>query len=244
MHYLRSFLPKAGLTWKPDFDVLMERSRDTSALIALKTTVMVSTNTRKETKATMKVVDEVLATLFTTALEPVILQLLTEQHEAFDFFTAVHRSNPLAAKVSEATFVRLFGALVKARKAWKKNPRPPFDVERHSVTAKAVDEFLRQAHNWTGAYVKVYNIVLQDGPDDDDQDFGDIIVRDEDEDEDDEQDEEMGEASMAVDFMEVDNMEMTGEHGEEEEEELGQAETNVEVDNITHGVDEMEIDEY
>ncbi|KAI6080200.1 hypothetical protein F4821DRAFT_266121 [Hypoxylon rubiginosum] len=232
MRFLKQFLPKAGMIWPEELVLLHEERRDRKVLIAMKSMVAISTSTRQETKAAMKAVDEMLATLFTTALQPPVLQILEEQESSYEFLCVVHRSNALAAKVSEATFVLLFGVLVEARMAWMKNPRNPYDIAQHGITARTIDEFLRQAPSWTNANIGFYEAALQGGYDHDDMDVK-VNKEDQEAQEAQEEDMEMDEPKEAATMqMEIDG-EMEDEHEEEEDEE---------VNDIARGIDDMEID--
>lgn len=225
------------MIWPEEFDILQHVHRDAKVLFALKKTVTITTETQQLTTASKKAVDETLASIFSDALHPTVLQILTEQHRALDFLTALQLYNPLAAKLGERTFFRLFGVLVEARLAWKTNPRMPFDVNQHCLLAKSIDGFLQQAPSWTNAELDIYEAV--GGYDSEDDDGGEN-----------EPDESMsGEqaveaARMAMERMEVDNEEKEeGGEGQDhpvEKDDEGYAEA---VDEITRGMDYMDIDE-
>ncbi|KAI1771961.1 hypothetical protein F4818DRAFT_444591 [Hypoxylon cercidicola] len=213
MHYLEIFLPKAGMIWPVELDVLKQRWRDKKVLIALKKMVTVATDTRQMTKASKQAIDGALASIFSTAVQHPVLHVLTEQRNALDFLTALLLSNPLAAKLGEATFFRLFGALVEARLAWKANPRVPFDVNQHCLLAKSIDNFLQLAPSWTNAELDIYEAV--GGYDEEESDENEnepkestnedqTVERMEVDDEDQGQDQGVAEITCGVEHMDID----------------------------------------
>lgn len=218
MYMFRILLPKAGMVYPPGKSKGLDHDwRDKRVIIAIRYEVPLVTDTHQMAKATKKAVDELLAAMFTAALEPTILVILTEKGNLIDYLSEVRKSIPWAMKMGEPTFIKFFEFLVDARLAWKASPRPPFDTAEHCLLAKAIDEFQVRAGPWNNAEIQLLDVVGgfasdEDVVEDDDQDVDEVTkefeamdIDEEDESEQEEQEEhEALNAGAEADQMEVD----------------------------------------
>ncbi|KAI1644464.1 uncharacterized protein F4817DRAFT_318777 [Daldinia loculata] len=109
----------------------------------------------------MRAVDQALADMFTIGVKPEIINHLTSKDGGLlDFLSALKEAIPWARSLGESIFFQFFERLVKARKEWQENPRPPFDPSQHSRTARSIDNLLRETGDlWSKAEFEIYELV-------------------------------------------------------------------------------------
>ncbi|KAI1464179.1 uncharacterized protein F4812DRAFT_462929 [Daldinia caldariorum] len=139
---LMIFLPRAGMIYPPGHHFLQRSRKDNIVMVSLEQAGFAE-HSRLPAKKTTRAVDEALASIFTTAMEPDIIQhLTTEDGDLFDFLGV------------------LCERLAEARKEWQQNPRPPFDPDQQSKTARSIDALLSAVGDrWNRAEFEIYELV-------------------------------------------------------------------------------------
>lgn len=95
-----------------------------------------------------RAVDKALAEVFTVAPRPDIFANLTGQGQgSYDHLVALRDATPWARGKWTVTWFKFFLEMVYARIKWKAYPRPPFNTEQHTATAKSIDAFLEAAQD-------------------------------------------------------------------------------------------------
>ncbi|KAI0839198.1 hypothetical protein F5Y06DRAFT_295816 [Hypoxylon sp. FL0890] len=153
MSCLRDFLPRAGMVYESDQNLLGRQSRDAKILNAFCQTGFVTIAKDASNKDSMKNFDDILAETFAIALQPHLLDLL---------------------RLGEATFFCFFWAIVSARQNWNATPRSRLDISMHSKTALQIDALLeKMGVFYSPVDYEIYKLVggLEEDDDDDMADF-------------------------------------------------------------------------
>ncbi|KAI0839196.1 hypothetical protein F5Y06DRAFT_295814 [Hypoxylon sp. FL0890] len=230
-YQLKGFLPTKGMILPVSGPVLGGKRRDTAIMKAFEVAKFAEVG-KGPTNTAKSAVDQALAEVFTLATDPQIINHLTaEGGGLFDFLGKLRKAVPWLERTGESTFIKLCQCLVDARLAWKKSPRPPFDINEHSATARSIDVLLDAAGgHWSPAMFEIYEIV------------GGF---DEDEDEDEEEKaEEEGKASGAIQAGKSSSSAGPSGSADMEMTDLAAAlEEDLQEEEIARGMEMMEIDD-
>ncbi|KAI1138152.1 hypothetical protein F5Y05DRAFT_413466 [Hypoxylon sp. FL0543] len=160
INQLKEFLPNAGMVLPSSTIVLGMQRRDTGIMKAFEVANFAEAGTGP-TKAAKAAVDQALAQTFILATSPQMMkELCGEGGGVLHFLGVLRTAVPWAERVGESTFIKFCQCLVDARLAWKKNPRPPFNIIEHSATARAIDDLLEAAGpKWCHADFEIYALV-------------------------------------------------------------------------------------
>ncbi|KAI0137622.1 hypothetical protein F4776DRAFT_663636 [Hypoxylon sp. NC0597] len=221
MTSLKDFLPRAGMVYTEDRDILGRQSRDDKILKALCKASFVRIAKGASDKQSKKNVNQALTEIFTVATEPHILNLVQyESRGIYAFWTSLQDNTPWAYYIGETMFFCFVWAMVKARRSWHANPRPPFNISMHSKTAIQIDAFLEKLDiYYSSVDDEIYKMAGRLDEDEDDDEEEEDENEDENEDEDEDQD--------------MDQVE--DEDGDEDEDQVE--------DELREGVDAMQIDD-
>ncbi|KAI1803626.1 hypothetical protein F4811DRAFT_327141 [Daldinia bambusicola] len=156
---LRTFLPRAGMIYPSKRYFLNKRFKDTIVMILLERAGFAEPTKGPRLKA-VRAVDEALASIFTIAMKSdIICHLTAEDGDLLDFLGVVKDAVSWAERIRESTFIQLCERLVEARNAWQQNPRPPFDPDKQSKTARSIDALLKAIGNrWNRAQFEIYEL--------------------------------------------------------------------------------------
>ncbi|KAI2620413.1 hypothetical protein GGR54DRAFT_639450 [Hypoxylon sp. NC1633] len=176
---LVDFVPRAGMAYPPLDYLLGRQRRDASIMAALEQTGFAEPrhHPNRETRTT---VDQVLADTLMAATEPhAFAYLCGEGDDIIDFLSALRDATPWAMQVGESVFIQFCYCLVEARKAWKRDPRPPYEIGEHSNTAKVIDILLESVGSrWRDADFEIYGELAGAWYDDEDAGGGDKMMED------------------------------------------------------------------
>ncbi|KAI1371790.1 hypothetical protein F4677DRAFT_463706 [Hypoxylon crocopeplum] len=231
MIYLKAYMPLSGMVYLAQRDLLGRQYRDEKVITALAAAGIISVKpggiSQRQSKRNT---DQALAGVFAAALNPVLVSRLKAGKDFISYLLAARKTIPWAKLIGEATFISLCRLLANARKAWHASPRLPFAIDEHSATARAIDELLEVVgKKWNDAYFSVYD--LAGGFSDDNDEVGEES-----------EDEEMGDTTAGPSAMPSFNADQA-----ETDIEMGDLAAALEedtlADEITEGVDKMDIDD-
>ncbi|KAI1414975.1 hypothetical protein F5Y13DRAFT_196959 [Hypoxylon sp. FL1857] len=228
MIILKDLLPRAGMIYPSQKDILSRERRDKKVVIALKKAGIIDTGRGVPIKTNKKAVDQALADLFSLVAFPYAMFQLSGEDLNFPKMT---QSTASWVKVlPQPTFTELIQRLIDARKAWYKEPREPFETSQHCATALKIDLLLDSVEGQLNSAVSgLFDII------------GDYDVKEEDDEEEDGNDD-------------GDDEEMDEDDGEEEEDVGGAGQSNnggmdvtmtdlTEEEELREGVEAMHIDD-
>ncbi|KAI1404806.1 hypothetical protein F4819DRAFT_503397 [Hypoxylon fuscum] len=208
MRILKTLLPKSGMIYSLEKDILGHRDRDAKVLNALATTYSLGFGSRSKDKVCQESIDSILAGMFASVRSNQDL-MAKLRGEPLEFLSVLRITTAWGQLVNDSPFFQMVKCLLNARRTWIADPRPPFDQLQHCRTARAIDEFLALAGtNWGVAEFTLYDLVggwEEDGEEDQE------MNTEEDEEINAEVDEEMGleETRSAIEAMDIgDEMEI------------------------------------
>lgn len=184
---LYEILPRAGMVVDHTQPFLSSVRRDTLLLKRLRLAGVVGNAffKRNEYRGPM---NDALTGMMNAAAESEHLRPKSQEEKTDDekvvpfltFVEEVQARTTWASSMSASLFVDLFSAVLGARVAWKKNPRPPFAPEQHSSTAIAAQRLLDLAPAiWDTAQTELEFYELAGGFDEDeDEKEGEVSTRD------------------------------------------------------------------
>ncbi|KAI1479254.1 hypothetical protein K445DRAFT_10081 [Daldinia sp. EC12] len=157
---LELFLPRAGMIYPPACRFLKRKRQDVRVMISFEKAGFAEPGKGPRRRA-KRVIDEALAEMFTLGMQPEIISHLSAGGGGLlDFLCALKHNVTWAKRIGESTFIQLCERLVKARRAWQENPRPPFDPNQQSKTARSIDALLGATEGrWNGVEFEIYELV-------------------------------------------------------------------------------------
>ncbi|KAK6948984.1 hypothetical protein Daesc_009056 [Daldinia eschscholtzii] len=167
------FLPHAGMIYPPAGRFLNRQPRDVSVMVSFEKAGFAEPGKGPRRRA-KKMIDEALAEMFTLGLQPEIISHLSAGGGGLlDFLSVLKHNVTWAKSIGESTFIQLCERLVKARRAWQENPRPPFDPSQQSKTARSIDALLGATEGyWNNVEFEIYELVggWEEGDDENEND--------------------------------------------------------------------------
>ncbi|KAI1077140.1 hypothetical protein F5B20DRAFT_553329, partial [Whalleya microplaca] len=161
LRFLTNYLPAAGMVYSDNRRITQRDLHDTYVLESLRKAALVPKDdvsglVAKEAKLA---VDQALAgSIALLTMKQDVVTLLKDSADnyedwgLFKSFDEIKGRTPWFKDLSSTIFLNFFYQLIEARAAWHRNPRPPFDVNQHSLTAKAIDAFFQAAgDDWATA---------------------------------------------------------------------------------------------
>ncbi|KAI1505735.1 hypothetical protein F5X99DRAFT_428841 [Biscogniauxia marginata] len=172
---LTNILPKAGLIYQSKWNVTQHSRHDEYIRKALQRVYLVNDSGKSMDKhESRSIIDNVLASNIMLATDQDMIDLLIDLEGDLGFLNfcdALLDRIDWAKKLNERAFYDFIFQLIEARKEWKKSPRPPFNLEEHSATARAIDGFLEAAgRRWDSACAEFEIFCACDGLGEDESD--------------------------------------------------------------------------